>query len=237
MNSDWPMCTVSIFPGGRVSDDIGASCQSGAVLFFLDMYKFTDDMRYYRAARKIADVYVEKFLEDDGNIRCIIDFTSNKPLLHDEEKWPMDWQNMHQVNDDFGGISLALAYKIFKREIYLQKMISYFNWVESHLNDNGSYFDPVIEVGSATVPIFLNSFKNCAPAELQGKIGTLNSKCLDFLVSAQVKSDNERIDGAFRGMDNSCRCGNGQWINIRCSAYAILALTAQTGHSVFPIKV
>ena len=235
MNGDWPMCTINIYPGGTASDDVGASCQSGAILFFLDLYKATDDMRYYRAAKRIADVYVDQFIEDDGNIRILIDFIGNNPGVNDEKKWPLDWQNMHRVNDDFGGISLVFAYDVFKQELYLKKMIAYFNWVEAKVKDDGSFFDPFMEVGSATVPVFLNEFKKCAPGELQDRIESLNTKCLDFLMSVQMASENERINGGFKGMDDRCKCGNGKWINIRCSAYAILALTAQTGNSAFPI--
>ncbi len=231
---DWPLCTINLGPKGAPADDLQGSFQSGGILFFIDLFKQTQDMRYYDTALRMSDYYVDHFVDDKGVIQVLIDPIGNNPGVNDTEKWPLPWQRMHQVNDDFGGIALAGSYDLFKKEIYKQRMNAYFNWIQSVENDDGSFLNPVMEVGSATVPIFLNSFRSLAEDEQLSPLNELNQRSLEFLMSIQQDSDDVNINGAFMGMDNKCRDGLGEWVNIRCTAYAIIALLQQSGHSIFP---
>jgi hypothetical protein len=42
---------------------------------------------------------------------------------------------------------------------------------------------------------------------------------------------------AFLCLDNLCRFGNGRWVNIRCTSYAVIALLMPSGQSAFPLPV
>lgn len=232
---DWPLCTVNLGPEGREADDLEGSFQSGGILFFIDLYKQTQDMRYYDIALRMSDYYVKNFIDEEGVVQVLIDPIGNNPGIHDTDKWPIAWQKMHQVNDDFGGISLAASYDLFKKDIYLQRMNAYYGWSQGVTNGDGSFLDPVMEVASATIPIFLNSYKPLAKEDQNSRIDDLSESTLEFLLSLQKDSENKNIDGAFLGMDNKCRDGLGKWVNIRCTSYAIIALLQQSGHSAFPM--
>lgn len=164
----------------------------------------------------------------------LIDPIGNNEGINNTEKWPVAWQLMHQVNDDFGGIALAGSYELFKRDIYLSRMSAYFKWLQGTSNSDGSYLDPVMEVASATVPIFLNSYKKLAPENEQGAVSETAAKALDFLLTLQQHCDDKDVNGAFLGMNNKCRDGLGKWVNIRCTAYAIIALLQASDDAAFP---
>ena len=229
-SGDWPLFTVNLGPGGLDSRDLQGSFQSGGILFFIDMYKMTQDMRYYNIALRMSDYYVENFIDPNGLITVLID----KLGIQDLSIWQEDWKLMHRVNDDFGGIALAASYSLFQKDVYRQRMSAYFDWSRTADNGDGSYLKPVMEVGSATMPIFFNSYKKFASEAEQVALKQAHAKALDFLVSLQQHSTNDAVDGALLGMDNKCRNGVGEWVNIRCTAYAIIALLQYSGDSLFP---
>jgi hypothetical protein len=235
---DWVVATVNLGnKKTRSADDLVASCQSGSILFLIEMYKVTQDLRYYDAAYRMANYYVVNLISKDGVITCIKDRIGNNPDVNNTEKWPIDWQKMHQVNDDFGGIALVEAYRIFKKEEYRQRCSAYLGWLEKTVNKDGSYLDPVIEVGSATAPIFLLSFESIANSSEKVRARKLIEKNISYLLSIQQKSKDKLVDGAFLGMDGMCRAGHGNWINIRCTSYATIALCRLLGKSVFPLSM
>jgi len=236
MRGDWPLCTVNIGPGGHASDDLRGSFQSGGILFLIDLYESTQNMLYYDAALRMSDYYVDNFIDENGIIKVLVDPIGNNPGANDTEKWPLAWRRMHQINDDFGGIALVGSYKLFCKESYLQRMSAYFSWIRTAGNADGSFLDPVMEVGSATVPIFLNAYAPLAQENEQDAIAELNTRSLDYLLSIQQNTENENSDGAFLGLNNKCQYGLGKWVNIRCSAYAILALLQQSNDSLFPYE-
>jgi hypothetical protein len=210
--------------------DLQGSFQSGGILFLIDLYRETQNIKYYDLALRMSDFYVDHFINETGEITVLLD----KLGTHDLSIWPLDWQLMHQVNDDFGGIALAGSYEIFKKDIYQQRMTAYVKWLKSMVNGDGSYLNPVMEVASATVPIFLNSYKIIAPESDQQDLATMITSSLDYLLSLQQQSDDKNIDGAFLGMTNKCKNGCGKWVNIRCSAYAIIALLQYSNDALFP---
>jgi hypothetical protein len=234
---DWIVATVNLgAPASRPSDDMMASCQSGTILFLIDLYRVTQDKRYRDAAKRLADSYVAHFIDASGEITTVRDRNGGNTAAHDTDTWPLDWQRMHQVNDDFGGVALVDAYRILDHDVYLQRCSAYFAWLEARINPDGSYLDPIVEVGSATVSIFLASYASLAPQDRAERIASLNRRCLAFLLSVQRVSEDPWIDGAFLGMDPACTAGHGDWINIRCTAYAIIALCRQLGAAIFPLS-
>jgi hypothetical protein len=130
------------------------------------------------------------------------------------------------------------AYRIFQEPVFLQRCSAYLGWLENHVNADGSYLNPVMEVGSATAPIFLFSYRTIAPAEEKARIDRLIEHNLGYLLSIQKQdTGNPLVDGAFLGMDHQCKCGYGNFINIRCSAYAIIALCRALDSSWFPLSM
>lgn len=228
---DWPMCTVQLGPGGREDDDLQGSFQSGGILFFLDLYDSTGDECYLGAARRMSDHYAHRFLDERGHLAVLIDLAPEF-----EDRWPEDWRKMHQVNDDFGGIALIKAYEIFGQPDYSDRLHAFVEWLLGMEKPAGGFLDPEMEVGCATVPILLHRYLSIAPDTKKSSIESMITRCLDRLLTFQQTSSDVQIDGAFLGMDNQCRAGNGEWVNIRCTAYAVIALLLQSGHSIFPLS-
>lgn len=226
---DWPMCTFQLGPGGREDDDLKGSFQSGGILFFLDLYDATENKKYLDIARRMSDYYVHNFLNDKGELAVLIDLAAEF-----EDRWPEDWRKMHQVNDDFGGIALVAAYELFGRQEYSDRLHAFVKWLLTMEKDGGGFLEPEMEVGCATVPILLSRYLSIAPENEKANLEAVIERCLNRLLQFQQTSSDIQIDGAFLGMDNQCRVGNGEWVNIRCTAYALFALLMQTGHSVFP---
>ncbi len=227
---DWIVATVNLGGDDVEANDIFGSFQSGTILFLIELYRTTQDLRYYDAAFRMAGKYVNEFIDEQGRITVIRDRIGNR--VND---WNPDWQKMHQVNDDFGGISLVNAWRLFKKPACAQRCGAYFRWLEERVNPDGSFFDPVVEVGSATSAIFLLSYRDIAPGPDRPAVDRLIGKCLGYLASIQKRGENGRTDGAFPGMDNHCNVGHGKFVNIRCSTYAVLAFCAALGQSAFPV--
>jgi hypothetical protein len=230
-NGDWPLCTVNIGPGGLPTDKLKGSFQSGGILFFLDIYEATGEKRYQEAARRMSNYYVKHFFNDQGELAVLIDTT---PEI--EAKWPEDWRNMHRVNDDFGGIALVKDYELFGQREHSDCLHVFVENLLAMENPDGGFLDPEMEVGCASIPILLHRYLSVAPDAKKPVIKAATMRCLDRLLTFQQTSEDKQIDGAFLGMDKECRAGNGDWVNIRCTAYAIIALLLQSNHSVFPFK-
>ncbi len=218
-NGDWPMSTIKLGPGGLEDNALCGSYQSGGILFFLNMFHETGNENYRDIARRMSDYYVGNFINDNGELAVLINVT---PEI--EAQWPEDWRKMHQVNDDFGGIALIRAYEVFGVESYLERLHAYIEWLLSIENEGGGFLVPEMEVACATVPILLQRYTSSISDEQKSRIEATVIRCLDRLLTFQQKSSDIEIDGAFSGMDRQCRAGNGEWVNIRCTAYAILAL-------------
>lgn len=227
---DWPMCTVKLGPGGRDNDDLQGSFQSGGILFFLDLHDATGDERYLEVARRMTDHYVDRFLNAKGELSVLIDLAPEF-----EGRWPEDWRKMHQVNDDFGGIALVRAHEVFGQPEYRDRLHAFVEWLLAMEKPGGGFLNPEMEVGCATVPILLNRYLSIVPDAEKSNMEATSTRCLDRLLTFQQTSPDVQIDGAFLGMDDQCRSGNGEWVNIRCTAYAIIALLLPSGHSVFPL--
>ncbi|MBC2595703.1 hypothetical protein H5P28_15660 [Ruficoccus amylovorans] len=229
---DWIAATVRLGEGGIASDETTGSFQSGGILFLMELYEATSDMRYSDAAYRMANYYVKHFIDAQGEITIIID-----RIGKNTREWGKDWQQMHRVNDDFGGIALVEAYRVHKREEYLGRASAYFRWLEKHVSADGSFFDPVVEVGSATTAIFLMAYREIAPESEHQAIDSLVDKNFAYLLSIQQKGIGENVDGAFLGMDNRCQFGHGDYVNIRCTSYAMIALSRALGKACFPCSL
>src|SRR5690606_5325728 len=109
MVDDWVIATVNL--GGKdcpQSDDTIGSFQSGTILFLLELFQATQNPTYQETAYRMSNYYVEHLFNTKGEITVILDRIGNKGRT-----WEPDWEKMHRVNDDFGGIALVEAYKVF----------------------------------------------------------------------------------------------------------------------------
>jgi hypothetical protein len=143
---------------------------------------------------------------------------------------------MHKVNDDFGGIALVEAYKVLKNEEYLNRCSAYFKKLCEYENGDGSYLQPEVETGSATASIFMQKYLTVAPDNQKPEIQKLLDRSLVHLVSLQLKTDDEQLNGAIYGMDDKCKYGNREWVNLRITAYAVFAMLEESDNSIFPLK-
>lgn len=234
--NDWIPATVKLGSTGRDSDDVEGSFQSGTILFFLELYQATHNLRYLEAGRVMAQRYIKDFISAEGEIQVMR--YRNIGGTPDPERWGQDWLSMHRVNDDFGGIAMVEAFRRFEDPVYAQRCSSYLKWLEAHVNQDGSYLNPTVEVGSATASIFLFSYREIAPAEEIKRIDQLIERNLSYLRSIQqTHTKDPYIEGAFLGMDSACQYGHGKYINIRCTTYAIIALCRALGKSWFPLSM
>lgn len=236
MCDGWPIATVNLGPGGRDTDDLLSSVQGGAILFLLDLWQATRDVRYYEAALRMSDYHVRHLLTEEGEVQVIIDPLGNNPGAGSFEKWPQAWREMHRINDDFGGIALVDSFHTFRKPVYRQRVQAYARWVARAQLPNGGFLIPEAEVGSATAPIFLHQFATLAEPGEAVQARQVADRALARLLQHQQASSDPQVDGAFLCLDNQCRCGNGRWINIRCTTYAIFALLLRSGHSAFPLR-
>ena len=228
---DWPKCTVNLGPGGLPNNDLLGSFQSGGILFFHDLYDASQEERYKQTAKRMSDFYADNFFNEQGELTVFLEST---PEI--DAQWPQAWRDMHRVNDDFGSIALVRSYEVFQCEKYRKRLDAFMHWTFSIEKPGGGFLNPEMEVGSATVPIALDRYLSLVSPKDKPLCELVMMRCLDHLLTFQQTSDDKQIDGAFLGLDIQCKSGHGRWVNIRCTAYAILALLLQSGHSVFPFK-
>ena len=227
---DWPMCTVNLGPGGREDDALQGSFQSGGILFFLDLYEATGEERYQATARRMSTYYIQNFLNEQGQLSVLLDLAPEF-----EARWPEDWRKMHQVNDDFGGLALVRAHEVFGLPDQAHRLHAFVAGLVAMESPGGGFLKPEMEVACATVPLLLKGYLSMAPEAEKTHLEATSTRCLDRLLTFQQTSSDHQIDGAFLGMDDQCGAGNGAWVNLRCTAYAILGLLQPSGHSVFPM--
>ncbi|WOO41542.1 hypothetical protein [Rubellicoccus peritrichatus] len=235
---NWILATVALGPSGRDTDITQASCQGGAILFFLDLYRETQNFHYLDAAHSMSDYYVEKFISPDGEITILYDDLTGR-RYEDEaslKKFSYDWREMHKINDDFSGISLIESFQQFGVSTYRDRLKAYAKWIFKKQNADGGFMKPELEVGSATAVIFLTKYLEIAEPEEVAQIEDTIARSLHHLMSLQQVSDDKGVNGAFLGMNSACTYGNGEWINLRVSAYGVFALLMQSGHSLFPLR-
>ena len=234
---DWPLTTVHLGAGGAETSDLRLSCQSGGILFFHDMYDATQDFRYQDAACRMSEYYVRHFLTEPGELQTVIDPLGNRREsdLENFERWPKAWREMHQVNDDFGGIAMVRSIEVFQQPLHRERLRAFAQWLVAWQKPSGGFMEPAMEVASATVPIFLHAYRRIATPAERTQYDEVCRKALAHLLSQQQTSDDPQVDGAFLCLDNKCRFGQGRWVNIRCTSYAVIALLMQSEQSAFPI--
>ncbi len=234
---DWPLATVRLGGDGLETSDLRASCQSGGILFFHDMYDATQDFRYRDAAWRMSEYYARHFLSEQGELKTLIDPVGNRKEsdLDNFERWPRSWREMHQVNDDFGGLAMVRSIEVFQQPLHRERLRAFARWLVAWQKPGGGFMEPEMEVGSATVPIFLHAYRHIASPAERTQYDEVCRKALTHLLSKQQTSADPQVDGAFLCLNNLCRSGEGRWVNIRCTSYAVIALLMQSDQSTFPI--
>lgn len=229
----WPVATVNLGPSGLATDHMQVSCQGGSALFFMQLARITGNEIYItKGAKPLLDYYVLHFIEPNGRPHVLYD-----PVVDDwgiEEElcnngrlgFQKSWIEMHRYNDDFAGISLLEGYNIIGEKKYLESAKNYASWLCESLNKDGSFGEYSIEVASSSVPLFLMELKKQIADPLYDK--AIN-KSLGHLLSLQISNMNPKVDGGFLGLDNKCQLDPNSWVNIRNTAYSIVALLKAAG--------
>lgn len=180
----------------------------------------------------MSDYYVNNFFNEQGELIVMLNSTPEIDAL-----FPQVWHDMHKVNDDFGAIALVRSYEVFQCDAYRNCLDTFMQWTVNQEKPDGGFLTPDMEVASATVPIALERYLTLDSSSEKRSYRQVINRCLDHLLTLQQISDDIQVDGAFLGLDHRCRAGKGEWVNIRCTAYAILALLKPTGHAVFPFEL
>ncbi len=203
------------------------SFQSGTGLFYHDLFLFTNDPRYIeRGLKPIADIYIRDFFREDGSIILQRDiFTNQEPKRNDGEVE----LSMHSFNDDFGGQMLMAASDLFHDEKYRDQARKFALWLAAHQQEDGNFFNGVKTVSSA-VPIALMYFDELGRHYQDATLMEAAEKSFAKLLDMQLlESDDPLLHGAFEGMVNSPEDNPRTIVQLRTSAYALIALLKVEG--------
>lgn len=224
----WPVSTVQIQQDGLEFDpfsQIQGNFQCGSALFFMLLSKLCNDDKYAnQLAKPLLDYYCDKFLATTGRPYVLLNPTLPDVYSCDNPApgIPEGWLQMHRYNDDFAARALLQGSLEFGDDKYLKAFLSYAQWLEAEQNADGSFGKPdVVEAASSCVPLLLTEYQKISSSE---RFENMRIKALEHLLTLSQESADNRIDGAFLGLDNKCRSMPNKWINIRNTCYAIQAL-------------
>lgn len=228
----WPAATINFEAGGRTDDFQELQCQSGSGAFYAALFRATGDRAYLtRGLRRIADFYAGRFFRPDGGIRIFLDPRRMRCLAREWEGGDVHtWAQMHMFNDDFGGLCLLEAHNAFGRDVYLERVCRYADWIVAQQRRHGGFGVPhEIEVASATVPLLLMDLVRFRDKPAWREC---IRRSLARLLDHQILEGPHR--GAFHGLTYQCHPGRGRWMNFRCTIYAIAALLKASGVPFWP---
>jgi rhamnogalacturonyl hydrolase YesR len=202
------------------------SFHGGDGAYFYDYYRVTgDDSLSERGLRFIADYSMEKFVMPDGEVKVIYDAEAGKYI---EDGTTFDgMQKMHRHNDDFMSITLLAAYARWGEQKYLDRAEAYARWLISEQRPDGGFGNPDVPPAAATGPNVLADLYR-----ITGKKEYLEAavKGAEYLLTQQeTESDDPRLKGGFYGYGGGWSVGSRSTLNIRTSAYALIALLKLEG--------
>lgn len=233
MNGRWPLWQINFRGDPYMNINMEGSFHGGDGAFFYDYYRVTGDKSHLDDGLKfIADHFLERFLQEDGSLRIVWDREKKEYVCGvDDPQYPLGWQIMHRYNDDFGATTLMNAYLYYGDEKYLEGMKDFAGWLISEQNDDGSFYKKPVAAGSAVAPIELIDLYRI----------TKNRKYLDTAIKAgkhlltlqETESKEKKMHGGFYGMTDN-RHGTREMINLRTTAYALIALLKLEGKEKGP---
>ncbi len=229
MRKGWPAWSYYFYD--KKPDYLQGSFHGGDGAYFYDYYFVTRDRTYIESGfRFIVDYAIEKFLGPDGKVRVIFDSDTGKYI---EDGTTFDgMQKMHRHNDDFMSISILDAYIYYKDRKYLDRAEAYAKWLISEQREDGGFGKPDVPPAAATGPNFLIDLYR-----VTGKKEYLNAavKAGKYLITRQVNNqENKLLHGGFYGYDGNWNSEHNDFINIRTSAYALIALLKLEGKEKGP---
>ena len=200
------------------------SFQSGAGLFYHDLFMASEDPRYIEyGLRPIADNYLRYFISDDGEIiqqREI--FTWSVEAESEQKEVTLA---MHMFNDDFGAAMLQAASDLFKDEKYREGARKYAQWLARHQDDDGGF---CAGIHPSAVPTALMYFHDVGRYYNDEQLLNARGKALEKLLAMQYRGTGDgRLDGAFKGRYEGPKDfpGGGETcVNNRTTSYALSAL-------------
>lgn len=221
MYRGWPL--YAIYMDDHLEDFYSRGCfQSGAGLFFYDLFRFTGDAKYIeRGLLPIASIYRDEFIPEDGRLIQERDpftgrVTAPKP---GDTGLPV-----HALNDDFGSAMLLAASRFFEEPSYLDAAARYARWVASVQEPDGGY-----EGGRApsAVPVSEMYLRDIGEEVGDTALVEAADRSLAKLIDMQfLDTGDSCIDGGFHGMYEGKEAD--RWgrtcVNMRASSYALIAL-------------
>ena len=200
----------------------------------MQLAKITKQDKYLqKSALPILDFYAEFFLNSLGLPSVVYDSETQKTERDIEPSqlkaqgfhgFNSDWIQMHRFNDDFAALALLQGYICTDNKQYLQRANAYADWLTKNQNDDGSFGLPPVEAASSVIPIFLIDLQKTTETDRYKKV---IENALSHLLSIQQQSENKKINGAMLCLSNTCRQDPKKWVNIRNTAYSIVALLKQ----------
>ncbi|MBN1476459.1 family 10 glycosylhydrolase [Candidatus Sumerlaeota bacterium] len=233
MADGWPLWEMNFRGEPHQCASLMGSFHGGDGAFFWDYYRVTgDDSHLEDGLRFIADGLIETFLREDGSYRIVWD--REEGGIHDgvdDPRFPLSWQIMHRYNDDFSTVSLLAAHLHFGDEIYLERTEAFARWLISEQRPDGSFGSPPVSSASATGPIMLLDLHRLTGDEEYREAAVRAGRHLMTL--QETESDDPRARGGFYGMAPP-GTDEQHTINLRTSAYALIALLKLEGEELGP---
>ncbi len=229
MDRGWP--AWSFYFNERQPDYLQGSFHGGDAAYFFDYYRVTGDATYNERGMKfILDYAMEKFIMPDGRVRVIYDADTGNYI--EDGKTFDGMQKMHRHNDDFMSISLLDGYCMYKDSRYLKRAEAYARWLISEQREDGGFGTPDVPPAAATAPNFLVDLYMITKKEEYLKAAV---KAGTYLVTQQeLSKENEKVYGGFYGYGPGWESGKRTTLNIRTSAYALIALLKLEGKEQGP---
>lgn len=221
MYRGWPIYAVYMDPKLDNFYSRG-SFQSGAGLFFHDLFMLSGDQRYIeRGLLPIATIYRDDFINDDGSLVLDRDpFTgrvmSPKP---GQTKLPQ-----HAYNDDFGAAMMIAASRLFDDSSFMDKAALFARWLVEHQDEDGGFEGGTIP---SAVPVCEMIFRDYGTLLDDQTLLDRADFTMRKLVSMQFLDVGDPcIDGAFKGIYEGVepnREGR-TCVNMRTTSYALIAM-------------
>jgi hypothetical protein len=221
MYRGWPIYAVYMDAGLDNFYSRG-SFQSGAGLFFHDLFMLSGDQRYIeRGLLPIATTYCDDFINDDGSL--VLD----RDPFTDEVTSPKTGQEklpQHAYNDDFGAAMMIAASRLFGDDSYIAKAAKFAHWLADAQEDDGGFAGGEIPSAVAVSAMIFRDYGTILnDSKLLQHADRSTCKLLDMQL---LDTGDPCIDGGFRGIYEGAepnRSGR-TCVNMRTSSYALIAL-------------
>lgn len=227
MGEEWPLWEVNFRGEPHRNRTLEGSFHGGDGAFFCDHWRVTGDDSHLPLLRRISDHLTERFLSEDGRLRVVYDRATGLFLdeIADGQFSPI-WKRMHRYNDDFSAITLMDAHLVFGEPEYLERAEAFAGWLIREQQPDGSFGQPPVASASATAAIELVDLHRLTGKETY--LAAARRAGRHLLTLQETASAEVRAHGGFYEMTQT-EPPVVEYINLRTSAYAIIALLKLEG--------